>query len=79
MEPSLAHLLAAIDISLFGQEGHTGLNGSRGMRYSCQDELELVKGQFVNVCCSRHVHVLCACVCVQGVGFQDNIPEETLA
>lgn len=53
---------AAIHISLFGQEGYRRLNGSWETWYLCQAELELVKGQFVNVCCSCYAHVLGTCV-----------------
>lgn len=78
----LACLLAATDISLFGQEERPRLNGSREMWYLCQDELELIKGQFVNVCVGVGVgamRMFSVHVCVQGIGFQDNVPDGTLA
>lgn len=74
----LACLQAAIGTALFGQQGHTRLNGSREMWYMCQDKLELVTRQFVNVCCSWYVH-LYEQVCFLGVAFPDNISERTLA
>lgn len=70
-------LLAAVDISLFGQEGHSWLNGSREMWYMCQNVLALVSGWFVKISWWL-LCVLGVSVC-SGCWISNILPKGTLA